>query len=545
MSRSITAITAILLALIAVAGCGQAASPTPTHTPTSAPASNPGAPATEATTPWSRYELAPSQTPTDTIVIGTTERPTSLDPAGAWDFHAWEVLAATHEGLMRRKVGSLDVEPALATGYEISDDGATYTFRLREGARFADGTPITAQTFVDSIRRVLDLGLEPASLIEPYVESVEAPDDTTVVFHLIRPLAYFPTLVATPPYLPAHPDVFQAGDYNPFPDGIPGNGMYTVESYDHDELALRANPNYDGEPPATANVIVRYFDMPTDVREALLAGQVDLEWRSLYLTDVDALSEIDGLQIIREPTLAIHVLAMNHSDEPFDNPAARRAISVMVDREALAEYVYGDAVIPLHHVVPPQFTGFADLEPRPQDLAAAEEILAEAGFRRYHPLEINLLFSSDAYGDREGRAARELYRQFRQIEAIRFSMRDMEWASFRETSIAGDMEICLLSWRPRFPDPGEFLRPFAASEQSEFSGTFYSNPEMDALLRAAESEIDPDERLALYRRALELFEADSVVIPLWQETAEVIARVGIEGIEIEPDYMLRFGLLSK
>ncbi|GIV80687.1 MAG: hypothetical protein KatS3mg051_0041 [Anaerolineae bacterium] len=105
----------------------------------------------------------------DTIIIGTTDLPSSLDPAEAYDFMTWEVLSHLYVGLVRQVPGTLDYELALAESYTVSADALTYTFALRQGQSFSDGTPITAQTFVDSVTRVLTLRRPGFALVEPYV----------------------------------------------------------------------------------------------------------------------------------------------------------------------------------------------------------------------------------------------------------------------------------------------------------------------------------------------------------------------------------------
>src|SRR5260221_6233489 len=139
----------------------------------------------------------------DTVIIGYTDGAGSLDNAHAYDKHSWEILQNTGEGLLKYKVASIEVEPGLATDMpKISADGLTYTFTLRDNLTFADGTAITAQTFVDSIKRVQTLKGQVEGLVTQYISKVEAPDAKTVVFTLTGPLGFFNALVATPPYYP-------------------------------------------------------------------------------------------------------------------------------------------------------------------------------------------------------------------------------------------------------------------------------------------------------------------------------------------------------
>src|SRR5690242_15111899 len=146
------------------------------------------------------------QAAADTVIVGSTDSAGSLDNADAYDNHAWEILQNTGEGLLKYKVGTLDLEPGLATDMpKISEDGLTYTFTLRDNLVFADGTPLTAQTVVDSIKRVQTLKGQVEGLVTAYITSAEAPDAKTVVFKLPKPVGFFNSLIATPPYYPVNP----------------------------------------------------------------------------------------------------------------------------------------------------------------------------------------------------------------------------------------------------------------------------------------------------------------------------------------------------
>ena len=180
-----------------------------TTTPTVAP--------TQAVAPTTAPTEVPTQASTgaDTIIIGTTDTISSFDPADAYATRDWEVIRNIDEGLLQWEAGSGDkLEPGSATGLpEVSDDGLTYTFTLRDGIKFGDGTDLTAQMYADSINRVLTIGPDcpngvADALVTPYLASVEAPDAKTVVFHLKNPVAYFLQLVTTAPYRPADPNIF-------------------------------------------------------------------------------------------------------------------------------------------------------------------------------------------------------------------------------------------------------------------------------------------------------------------------------------------------
>src|SRR5208337_4201160 len=133
-----------------------------------------------------------------------------MDPASAYDFHTWEIFQNVSSGLMAYTPGTTNLVPALATGYTVNAKGDEYTFKLRKGVKFSNGTPFTAAAVKWSIDRVAKLNGDPAALVTQYVKSVDIVDDYTVKFVLNGPVSYLPALVATPTYFPMDPSVYPA-----------------------------------------------------------------------------------------------------------------------------------------------------------------------------------------------------------------------------------------------------------------------------------------------------------------------------------------------
>ncbi|RLB16484.1 MAG: peptide ABC transporter substrate-binding protein, partial [Deltaproteobacteria bacterium] len=143
-----------------------------------------------------------------TIVYGTTEKVIDMDPANAYDFHTWEIFYNIYQGLLTYPSGSTKLTPCLAKSYTISPDGKEYTFKLRKGLKFTDGTPFDANAVKWSIDRVMALKGDPSWLVTDFVKRVEVVDPYTVKFVLKNHVAYFPALVASVPYYPVNPNVY-------------------------------------------------------------------------------------------------------------------------------------------------------------------------------------------------------------------------------------------------------------------------------------------------------------------------------------------------
>lgn len=250
----------------------------------------------------------------DTIIIGTTDEVNSLDPQDAYATHDWEILKNTGVTLMKYVPGTSELVPGAAADFPtISDDGKTYTFKLRDNLKYADGTPVTAQDYVRSFNR-LSLEGQVSGLIQSYVESVEAPDDLTVVYHLKAPYGFFTTLAATPPFIPANPAMYPDDQIVAFPEKVDGIGPYRMVSYvPGEQMVLEANPNYFGDDkPAIQKVIIRYFANPTTMSNAVEKGEIDVAWRILGAVEATRLQKVAGLTVIKIDAPALRYLVFNH-----------------------------------------------------------------------------------------------------------------------------------------------------------------------------------------------------------------------------------------
>jgi peptide/nickel transport system substrate-binding protein len=260
-------------------------------------------------------DASPASGSRDTIIIGTTDEVNSLDASDAYATHDWEIIKNTGVALLSYVPGTSELVPGAAAELPTaSEDGLTYTFTLREDLKFADGTPITAQNYVDSWNRLNTLEGQVSGLVQLYVESVEAPDDLTVVYNLKASFGFFPTLAATAPFVVTNPATFVADEIVQFPEILDGIGAYRMVSFTPGEqMVLEANPEYFGEAPAISTVIIRYFADPTTMSNAIEKGDIDVAWRTLGPVEAIRLSEVDGVTTIKVDAPALRYMVFNHT----------------------------------------------------------------------------------------------------------------------------------------------------------------------------------------------------------------------------------------
>jgi peptide/nickel transport system substrate-binding protein len=257
----------------------------------------------------------PASGSADTIIIGTTDEVHSLDAQDAYAIHDWEILKNTGVSLLSYEPGSTEMVLGTAADWpEISDDGKTYTFKIKEGITFADGTPLTAQDYARAWERI---GLEGdvSGLIQLYVADVEALDDYTVAYHLNAPFGFFTALAATAPFIPANPNQFPTDELIFFPEALDGIGAYRMVSYTAGEqMVLEANPDYFGDDkPLIPNVIVRYYADPTTMSNAVETGEIDIAWRILGAVEAVRLMDVEGLNVVKIDAPALRYLVFNHT----------------------------------------------------------------------------------------------------------------------------------------------------------------------------------------------------------------------------------------
>ena len=260
-------------------------------------------------------DAKPASGSTDTIIIGSTDEVNSLDAADAYATHDWEIIKNTGITLMSYVPGTADLVPgAAAEPPTISEDGKTYTFKLRSDLKFADGTPVTSKDYLRAWERLNKLDGQVKGLITGYVANVTAPDDLTVVYELKAPFAFFPALAATAPFNPVPPD-FPDDKIVQFPETLNGIGPYRMVSHKvGEQMVLEANPYYTGaDKPKIKTVIIKYFADPTTMANAVENGTIDIAWRTVGPVEAVRLQSVQGLTVTTINAPALRYLVFNHT----------------------------------------------------------------------------------------------------------------------------------------------------------------------------------------------------------------------------------------
>ncbi|MGD2057689.1 MAG: ABC transporter substrate-binding protein [Anaerolineales bacterium] len=488
------------------------------------------------------------------VVIGTTDRIASLDPADAYAVRDWELIKNTGEGLLKWSPGTAELQTGLAVDMpEISEDGLTYTFTLRDGIMFADGTELTASMYADQLNRLLTIGPEcpngvADALATPYVESITAPDEKTVVFQLKSPIGYFMQILAGAPYIPAHPDIFPADECVLFPEApVYGVGPWFISQYTQGEqVVLEPNPYYNGElKPQVDQVIVRYYADPQTMALAVQNGEIDIAWRFLGAELIGQLQDAESVTVGTVEGGSIRYLIVNHTFAPMDDPNVYKGVAFAIDRDEISDTVFGGQVSPLYSMVPPGFLGaneaFDDLYASP-DLDAAREVLAASGYDESNPLELEMWYPPEHYGATTAAWMEVIQQQLEATGVIDVTLQAQEWSTYVTALTGGESyAVGVLGWFFDYPDPSNYLDPFVyngglgTNVSLAAEGTDFGEPindmaaELVDLLAQADVETDIQAREDLYAQAQDLYAELVVSLPLFFEPEHVVYRGNVAG----------------
>ncbi len=540
------------LALLAAA-CSDSADTTTTtagETTTTAAGGTDETTTTAASTTTAAPAVAcPSEEGGGTVVIGTTDAIASLDAADAYATRDWEILKNFNEPLLKWVPGSgEEIVPGLAASMPVpSDDGLTWTVTLREGLTYADGTPLTAEVAATQLTRLLTISETGPNQVgltlgNPYVTSVEATDDLTLVFTLPAPIAFFPQLLASAAYIPPNPEIFPAEELNIFPEApLTGTGPWIVTNIVPDEsMTLEPNPNYYGDQPSLDQVIIRQFGDPQSMALAVQNGEIDIAWRILGSELATELGNVDGLNSVVVPAGPIRYLIINHVLEPTNDPNVRKAIASVIDRDELSDVIFGGAVDPLYSQVPPGFLGaneaFDSLYASP-DLDEARAFLEASGYSEENKLVLPVWYPPEHYGATTADGVLLIVQQLEATGMIDVDVQAQEWGTYIGAVVGGEeYPVSVLGWFFDFPDPENYLQPFI---ENGGIGTMVTskdgditpgvNPELLSLLTASRSETDPAARAAILEQLQDVYADEVVTVPLWIEPEFIVYRDGICG----------------
>lgn len=541
-NRMFAALCVLVLVSMILSACGPAATPTkPPAQPTTAPTAPPAQPTAAPTTP------PPTQPPAEkTLVIAIGADATYLDPESVMNNESGFVMSCIFDGLTKYKKGTSEPGPGLAERWDISPDAKVYTFYLRKGVKFHDGTPFNADAVIKELDRVKNPnhpyyvykqeGVHSfADFTWGVVESYEKIDDYTVKITLKEPHAPFLASIAmawSGIMSPAAVEKY-GFDVNYHPVGT--GPFKLVEWVRNDHITLEANKEYWDGAPKVDKLIFRVVPESSVRLLKLEQGEVHI-LADVNPDDYERIKSNPNLKLLEQPGLTVNGIALICDAKPWDDVRVRQAVNYAVNKEEMNKFLYKDAAVVAATGMPPILPGYPkDLQPYPYDPAKAKQLLAEAGYpngfkykllcyenpRGYNPVGIKMAVAIQEYLKEVG---------------IELELETLEWGTFLATRRRADnKDLGMVGWSGDNGDPDNFLWEMFSTDNIPVGNTaHYSNPKLDEILRKARVVTDPAERAKLYEEASRIIHDDAPWLFV-NHTKQVRAiRANVEGFALNP-----------
>ena len=510
--------------------------------------------------------------PAQEITYALANEPDGIDPGVTNNSFASPILNNVFEGLVAYSTTDGALIPGEAESWTISEDGLTYTFTLREGLKWSDGSDHTAQDYVYAMKRILDPNTEAkyvdflltyvTGAAEYYEDNsigfdtvgVKAPDDRTFVFTLKAPTPYWIDILAMWTFSPVQEATIAANGerWTASADAYVTNGPFRMAEINMGEsFVLEKNPYYyDADSVKLDKITFRFI---SDLGTSLMAyesGEID-GMSSIPTTDMARLKAEDA-GVVVSPSYGTVWYDFNCAKAPFDNVLVRKAFCLAVDRLAIIEDVVQTEADPAYSFMSPGYVvNGADLLDgasnndlsEEADVEAAQAALAEAGYPNGEGFpEITLSYYSS---ETVGKVVEAMARQLQDALNIKIKISNADWAVYYDDILAGNYDIGAMGWSGDYLHPMTFLALFVTGDAN--NNVFYSNAEYDALVAQAANMTDAEEAFQVMKQAEAVAAAEYPVLPLYYKANTMLMHKNITGYFVTPsnDLLLKTACVTE
>ncbi len=441
----------------------------------------------------------------------------------------------------------------MAESWDISEDGLTYTFHIREDANWSNGDPVVAEDFVFAWKHMLDPETaSAAAFLAYYIEggeeynsgegsaddvNVTAIDDKTLEVVLIQPTGFFLDLLTNPAFFPINHQVAEeTPDWYAEADTFVANGPFMLDSWEHDsEMIFAKNPEYwDAD---AVNLDYVHFSMVNDTNTQYQMFQTgELDTASIPPEMSDEL--IDGDNVFIGESGGLEFYRFNLTEEPFQNKKIRQAISYAINRDDIAEYVVKQGVEPAYGFVSPGFTApdGKDFREENGDLLSfdpelAQELLEE-GMQEEGYDELPPVVLTYSTSDVNQAVAETMQNMLSENLGVDVTLENQEWNVFAEAQQNLELQFSRSSFLNDYADPVNFLESFITD--SYMNRTGFSSEEYDELIEKGKSETDEEQRYEYLYEAERILAEEMIAMPIRYYNVVVLEADGVEGILRHP-----------
>ncbi|HEY9611825.1 ABC transporter substrate-binding protein [Allocoleopsis sp.] len=497
------------------------------------------------------------------LVVGTTLKPRTLDPADAYELAASNVLYSLGDRLYTYKLGTDELVPQLATKLpEVSKDGLTYKIPVRQGVVFHDGTPFDAQAMVFSLNRFIKNGGKPSSLLADIVQSVEASSQYELTLKLKRPFAPFPSLLAFSGMCAVSPKAYEIGASKFQPTKFVGTGPYKLVSFSANSLRLDVFDKYWGEKPPNQGLDYQILSSSANLFNSFRTGAVDLAYQTFepdQITSLKSGEKSGGWQVVEAPSNNVSYMVLNTKQKPLDKVEVRQALAYMIDRKLLNERVLRNQAQPAYSLIPTSFdatkpsfeTAYGD-----GNIAKAKELLTKAGFTTANPLKLEIWFPSGSAVRQQAASTLREYAAQQLGGIVQLQPQPVEATTLFANIGKGIYQTALVDWYPDFSDADNFIQPLVSCSKgseaqgceegaSKSQGSFYYSDRINKLIEQERAEQDPQKRKQIFAEIQDLLAKDVPLIPIWQPKEYAFAKKGLQQVKLDPIQQLPLWEIGK
>jgi ABC-type transport system substrate-binding protein len=451
-----------------------------------------------------------------TVIYAAGADPDRLDPANAESNPAEAMNRMMYENLAKFDE-KLKIVPGLATKWEQSKDGLTWTFFLRKGVKFHDGTSFNAEAVKIFVERMI--GPEKpsrAGLYTPFVNSVEIVDDYTIRMHLKAPFAFFLNNLAHSASGIISPTALKTYGKD-ISRRACGTGPFKfVEWIFGDHLTMVRNDDYWGGKPYLDKIIVKTVKEDSARVMMLQSGDAQLIVR-IPSEDIPRLEREPTIKLDTTETLRVLYIGINSFKEPYKNVKVRQALNYAVDKETIIKSIYQSRAFVANQMVPPLATGHFPVQGYPYDPEKAKKLLAEAGFPNGFKAKF---WSPQGRYPKDYELAQAVQQQLKKV-GVDCSLETMEWATYlaatNKKPEESQHELFLLGWSPSTAESWWIIFPLFGTEQWMPGGnnrSYFSNKELDNLINKFMRATNKTDMNNYLKGAQELLVKEAACIPI-------------------------------
>jgi len=469
------------------------------------------------------------------VILGYIDEPPTMDPRVSGSAKATNLLVNVFDTLIALDVESGELTPGLATSWEVSEDGTTYTFVLRDDVTFHDGTPFNAEAVKYTFDSIMDPELKSLTAIGylgPY-DNTEVIDEFTVAVHFTEPYAAFPNTVSTTPLAPVSPTAAEQMGPVEFARAPVGTGPFKFKEWKQQvSITLERNPDYnwpigvyhhDG-PAYIDELTINFIPEASTLTGSLASGQITIA-DGIPPQDLSQFQDNPDFQVLL-PTVpgSPQILPINAAKFPTDDIAVRQAMIQAVDTTTIVNTLFFDALKPAKGPLASSTWGYnpAVEEYYPFDPEKASQLLADAGWtsgsggvleKDGQPLELEYITTAGQHGD-----VAELVQAYLTMVGFKVNLQILEYAATESLMLEGAHHIARIGYTGTDPIALSTLYHSRNIAGTNFNRTMKPDAELDQMLDAAAAEGDRDARFQMYQDIQIHIMDQALIIPLWEQT---------------------------